>query len=276
MFKKLLSISLLALSALPALAQPEEGEKETEVYKYNFPLEIPLTAVTGGFAGFAFTKIYDKPPSDLSTIQALDKKNINGFDRWAAGMNSESAEKTSDLLFYGSIPLPFTLLLDRKIRKDALKFSFLYLEAMSITGVLYTGTDLLVDRYRPETYAIEPDAETRRGGNYKNSFFAGHVALVGTTTFFMAKVYNDYHPNDPWRWAFWSGAAIATGATGYLRHRGGKHFPTDILVGALVGVGSGILVPQFHKPKPGKKYSLIFSPDVSPTGGTGLAMTYRF
>jgi len=75
------------------------------------------------------------------------------------------------------------------------------------------------------------------------------VALVGTTTFFAAKVFSDYHPNSKLRPYLWTAAALATGTTGYLRYRSGRHFPSDILVGAAVGTLSGILVPQFHKVK---------------------------
>ena len=82
----------------------------------------------------------------------MRKEDINGFDRWGAGIYSEKAATTSDLLFYGSMPLPLILLADKHIRKDAAKIGFLYLEAMSITGLLYTGSTYLTDRYRPLAY----------------------------------------------------------------------------------------------------------------------------
>src|ERR671920_1326353 len=89
----------------------------------------------------------------------------------------------------------------------------------------------------------------RTEGNARNAFFAGHAALVGTATFFTAKVFADYHPDSKLKWVFFGAAAVATGTTGYLRHRGGRHFPSDILVGTAVGTLSGILIPHFHKNK---------------------------
>ncbi len=59
---------------------------------------------------------------------------------------------------------------------------------MSITGLFYTGSTYLTDRYRPLAYNIESRGEAMRGGA-KNSFIAGHVALVATSTFFTAKVF---------------------------------------------------------------------------------------
>jgi len=46
---------------------------------------------------------------------------------------------------------------------------------------------------------------------------------------------------------------------GYLRYRGLKHFPTDILMGYIIGAGSGILIPHLHKKKGDKlNVSLIY------------------
>ena len=54
-----------------------------------------------------------------------------------------------------------------------------------------------------------------------NSFFAGHVALVGTSVFFIAQTYADYHPDSRYKWAFYSGAARAmTALTGYWPEHG--------------------------------------------------------
>jgi membrane-associated phospholipid phosphatase len=110
-------------------------------------------------------------------------------------------------------------------------------------------------------------------GNARNSFFAGHVALVGTSTFFTAKVFSDYHPDSKLRYLFWGAAAVATGATGYLRHRAGKHFPSDVLIGTAVGTLSGILVPTFHKTKLMKKQNFTLIPFSGQSHG--LAMVYR-
>jgi len=110
-------------------------------------------------------------------------------------------------------------------------------------------------------------------GNYKNAFFAGHVAVVATSTFFMAKVYNDYHPDSKFKYVLWGGAVLATGTMGYLRHIAGKHFPTDILVGTAVGTLSGILVPGLHKNKNNEDRAWRLSPAIG-NGYSGLTFNY--
>jgi membrane-associated phospholipid phosphatase len=171
------------------------------------------------------------------------------------------------------MPLPLVLLADKDIRKDAGKIGFLYLEAMSITGLLYTGSVYVKDRYRPLAYNPEVPMEERMRGGSKNSFFAGHVALVATSTFFTAKVFSDYHPDSKLKYLLYGAAVVGTAGTAYLRHAGGKHFPSDIVIGTAVGTLSGILVPHFHK------NPLLKNPRLSVTPFTGqshgLAMRYK-
>jgi membrane-associated phospholipid phosphatase len=220
-----------------------------EVYKLRAGSDIPVTAIGTGWSLYAFTQIYSKDRSTEEAILALDKRNIPSFDRHGADVYHPKADDIGDMLFYGSMPLPIILLLDKEIRKDGLKAGLLYLEAMSVTGLLYTSATYFNDRHRPYTYnpKVPMDRRTRGGG--KNSFFAGHVALVGTSTFFIAKMLNDYHPDSKVKWLPFTLAGIATATTGLMRYRGGQHFLSDILVGLTVGTLSGILVPHVHKNK---------------------------
>ncbi len=241
--------------------------------KVDFAIIVPATVWTI----YAFPKIYSKDNIDSATLAGLKKESIPAFDRWAV-RHSEEAATASDYFFYSSIPYPIVLMADKDLRHDAARVYGLYWEAMAITGLLYTGGDYFIDRYRPETYDETKEFGDRQSGNEKNAFFAGHVALVSTATFFTASMYDQYHPTSKLKWAFYGVATAATGATAYLRHRAGKHFPSDILVGAIVGVGSGMLVPRLHRNKAVKKTSWHFSPYASPmTGeGYGMAATWRF
>ncbi|HRO44159.1 MAG TPA: hypothetical protein PL009_15100 [Flavipsychrobacter sp.] len=201
----------------PSPQDASEIGKE-RIYKFNWKVDAPVTAVGALWSGYAFSKIYSKDPIADSIVAKLTKEDVNGFDRWGAGMNDDHIDDVSDYLFYGVMPLPALLFIDKKIRRDAPKIGFLYLESFAITGMLYTGATYFVDRYRPETYDNSIPVADRTGGGHKNSFFAGHVAVVATSTFFMAKVYNDYHPESKFKYVMWGGAVAATGAMVYMRH----------------------------------------------------------
>ena len=258
-----------------ALQAKIEKRDQDKIYHLKPIVDIPITAICGGFSGFAFTKIYSKDPSTEDQIRNLKKSNIPAFDRWAAGMSNPRAATYSDNFFYGSIPVPVLLMLDKKIRKDAPKIAFMYLEAFAITGIFYTGTVYFVDRYRPETYVDTNKIPVKdlTNGNYKDAFMGGHPSVVGTATFFAAKVYADYNPHSNWRYVFYGTAIAATGTTVYLRHIAGKHFPSDLLVGTSVGVLSGMLVPTFHKNKKMKDKNLGFMPYIN-GAARGITLYY--
>lgn len=239
---------------------PAQPEMNGEVYRLRLAADIPIIVVGAGWSLYAFPQIYGKDPTPKGDILALDKKNIPAIDRWAAGKTNPAADKASDFFLYGGPVVPFLLLFDKEIRKDALKIATIYLETMSVTGLYYTGTPYFIDRYRPETYNTNIPVEDRTTGNNRNSFLGGHPACVAASTFFAAKVYSDYHPESNLKYAWYGLAIAATGTTVYLRHIAGKHFPTDLAAGVAMGTLTGILVPHFHKIKNGKEKSMSILP----------------
>jgi membrane-associated phospholipid phosphatase len=245
-------------------------------YKIRPWVDIPYTIVADAYALWGMSVIYGRDTTPRSEILALNPNNVNSFDRPVTKNYSEKAKNASDKFFYGSMPLPLLMLIDKKIRKDGLRVGLLYLEAMGTTGVFYTTAAMLASRYRPYAYNNSLDIGTRQRGGAKNSFYAGHVALVGTSTFFISKVLSDYHPE--WgakKWIFYTLAAGATATTAYLRVRAGQHFKSDVLVGAIMGPTVGILVPHIHKNKDFSGNRLSLSPRMGLDGSTGFTAVFR-
>jgi len=235
-------------------------------YAVKAKLEIPLTAVLTGWTVYSFSQISEKEHTSAEKIAGLTKQDVNGFDRWAIKPYNHGIDRASYIPFYASVPYPpVFMLLDKRMRKDHVKLLFMYTEAMSITGALYGSAAHYFPRLRPLVYDAKSPENVREASNSRNSFFAGHVALVGTATFFMAQVFADYHPESKLKWLVYGAAGVATAATGYMRHAAGEHFPSDILVGAAVGTFTGLLVPRLHKHK------LLRNPKVSLVPYMGLA-----
>jgi membrane-associated phospholipid phosphatase len=231
--------------------------KLAPVYKMKYGLDIPVAVGGTAWTLYAFTKIYGGDKTPEAEILALNANNLNSIDRSTTKNYSEKAKAASDKFFYGSMPAPLLLLFDKKIRKDAAKVGLLYLQAMAITGTIYTSSSMIARRFRPYTYNPEVDMSTRRGGGGRNSFPAGHPAVVATSTFFMAKVFSDYHPEMKNKWILYTIAGSASLATGILRIKAGQHFPTDVMTGIPIGILSGILVPHFHRNKKNSNLSLL-------------------
>lgn len=180
-------------------------------------------------------------------LASITKSDVNGFDRFAAGNYSTSAETISDFPFYGSFLAPLILLLDDDVKQHAPQVYLLYGQALSIAGGLYSMTAGLSKRKRPYVYAPDAPVEIKTDKQATNSFYAGHTAATATATFFLAKVYHDFNPDSPARPYIWAAAATVPAAVGYLRIKAGKHFLSDNIIGYAVGTTIGILVPELHK-----------------------------
>lgn len=81
---------------------------------------------------------------------------------------------------------------------------------------------------------------TRPDGSDQLSFPSGHTAIAFTNA---ALLYQEYKDADFWYAS--SGYLFAT-ATGVLRIANNKHFSSDVLAGAGIGLASGILVSHFN------------------------------
>lgn len=214
---------------------------------------------------------------EQSLQEKIDK--INFLDRWAAGKHNEKASKISDIPFAISFAAPFALLLDDEINDHTGQYIGMYIESLATTAALFTITAGLVDKSRPYVYDNSGDTgEDRRfKNNGQRSFYSGHVAATATATFFAAKAYSDFNPDASGKAFVWVGAAVLPAAVGVFRMEAGQHFLTDVLVGYVLGAGTGILVPELHK----RKNENI---DIYPSSGTsfngdnynGMAFRYTF
>ncbi|HXS36530.1 MAG TPA: phosphatase PAP2 family protein [Flavipsychrobacter sp.] len=252
----------------------EEMPKE-HVYNIKYGIDVPITAVLGGTAVYMLPIIYSKKNTSVATIESLNKNDVPEIDRWTAGWHDANLDKASYYPFYAVMPLPIILLADKQIAPDKGRIGIMYLEAFSFEGILYTSAVYFGNRFRPDVYDANLPLSYRTNGNFRNSFFAGHVAVVALSTLFVSKVYNDYHPHSKVRWVLYGSSAALTLGMAYMRLYAGKHFTSDILVGMAVGTVCGLGVPMVHKNKDYKKQKWSLSPDLF-NGRSGLGMGFYF
>lgn len=231
--------------------------------------------VVGGIAANAYglSLIINKDDITEEELNELNEDDIIGIDRWAAGYNSDSASKISDIPFYGSFFTPFLLLIPKETRGNAGQLSVLMLESVSTAGAIYTISAGLVNRARPRVYDENLALDTRIDNDNQRSFFSGHVAASAATTFFVAQVLHDYFPDSAVQPFIWGTAAAIPAAVGYFRIKSGNHFLTDVLLGYAIGAASGVLIPNLHKRKDSK---LRASAGMGMRGEAMLSLNYTF
>jgi membrane-associated phospholipid phosphatase len=189
----------------------------------------------------------------------LDPSTINwGRDRDAVGDPSTNADKVSDVVVLATFAGPPLLALltqpgvhgfGNVIRRPIVLYGESLLLAQAITQVLKP----VVSRPRPFTYL--PEAERPTESDYdvtSDDAFLSMPSGHATTTFAAASyAATDNLLSHPEAKIKEHGAIAAIGGllagfTSNLRNQADKHFPSDMLVGSLIGTASGVSVPLLH------------------------------
>ncbi|MDT0686538.1 phosphatase PAP2 family protein [Autumnicola psychrophila] len=273
MRNNILLLMCLILS-ISIIAQTNSSPYETDLWQDGAWI---TTGVGLNVAGVLL--IQNKDELSEADIKNLNKDDIWGIDRWAAGKSSEKADKNSYIPFYTSFALPLLFLVGEDERNNFGQISVMFVETMATTGALFTLTAGAVQRSRPLVYDESLPMGERRDSDAQRSFFAGHTAATAAATFFTAKVFQDFNPDSPALPYIWTGAAVIPAFVGYLRLEGGKHFLTDNLVGLGIGAACGILIPEIHK-KENKNVTLYptaqFNINGTGINSKGIGIAYSF
>ncbi len=241
---------------------------------YELSLKKDLILFGGGAIGQVGSIILSAEIDNFSAeeLELLNANDINSFDRRATKYYSLRAQKNSDILLNSSFFYPLLFLIDDKGRNGFLEIGVLTLESFLVNASITSLTKVAVERTRPFAYNSDAPLDKRIKANSKLSFFSGHTSSTAVLSFFSAKVFSDYYPDSKWKPVVWTVGAIIPAATGYLRVRGGKHFPTDVIVGYAVGAIIGVGIPHIHKKK-SKDQRVGFSLSA---GGNSVGLTMKW
>ncbi|BAV09347.1 phosphatase PAP2 family protein [Filimonas lacunae] len=251
-----------------------------QIYNINPWWELPSAGAAVLLSSKGFRKLEKVSSMTEAEILKLNPMDVNGFDRpviYHDPAKYVSAQSKSDLFLNISIFTPALLALDKTVRKDWVELLSMYLASHAVDNALYFAGAFSVRRPRPFLYNPDVPMAEKIGDNKSNSFFSGHTGFATTSTFFLVKVFTDYHHIKGWkRIGLYGLASIPPGLVAFYRMQSGRHFRTDVLLGYIAGATSGILVPELHRiNKKGK--GVAFSPYFAPGPGnaTGLTMTMK-
>jgi len=127
-----------------------------------------------------------------------------------------------------------------------------------------------VGRARPFTIGATPEliAQGNDPPDAYISFFSGHTLLAFSSVSAAATLAR-LRGYKLW-WLTWAVGLPIAATTGVLRIAADKHWATDVLLGSIVGVAAGVLMPTFLHGQVGPVNARVV-----PTG-TGLAVTGTF
>ena len=96
-------------------------------------------------------------------------------------------------------------------------------------------------------YDDQSPLEYKARVNARRSFYSGHTSISASNSFFTASVLSEYLSDNTAKIFIWSAAALYPAIVGLSRIHNHWHFPTDIIVGYIVGAAIGYLIPRIHR-----------------------------
>jgi membrane-associated phospholipid phosphatase len=234
---------LLATLALPSSAGAQ-SDGAASIYRLRLAPDLAIMGLSAA-AWFGPELFMDKLVTPSCPCNRVD---VPAIDRVALGHRSGAARTASQVAVGAMLVVPGVLdALD--IRRGGGAWStvgedlVVMGEALLVDGALNELVKIAVHRPRPFTY---DGHELERVDSYL-SFYSAHASTAFAMGTAYATTFSLRHPRSPYRYLVW-GAVLAGGTTtGTLRILAGKHFPTDVLVGALVGSAVGFTVPMLHR-----------------------------
>lgn len=167
-------------------------------------------------------------------------------DAGLRGRCSPEAAHLSDMTFSLAVAVPPAMELGRGLSPRFVNAEIVYTQALFATNLLTSVTKVFFRRPRPFSYRKDAECAFQVEQDDANlSFFSGHSSGAFTAAFAGSFTMSERADRNT-RAAIWGAELALAAATANLRARAGKHYYSDIVVGALLGAGVGLAVPALH------------------------------
>jgi membrane-associated phospholipid phosphatase len=232
----------LASFAAPALAHAQEARRGP-AHRLELELDLPILLIGGGIAS-SFFFLPEAP--GVACAPSCDRSKINALDRKAAGLYDPAWGTVGDIATAATLVTPLlVIVLDEGI-ENGLNDDLVVAEAALMASALQILTSYAIPRPRPRVYGDDAPEEKRSDANAARSFFSGHVANTVATSVATLRTFQRLG-KPAMAWTMLGVGLAGSSLVGVSRVAAGSHFPSDVLVGAAVGVGLGIALPAAHE-----------------------------
>ena len=221
-------------------------------------------AYVSAVTGFYFLGGHRANQARTFTAADLDLSGeVLFFDMYATRQWSDGWDSLSDQLLWGlgaATAASFAVVLSEPesrsgtaVQRNTATLAFMAAEVLLLNKGLTDFVKGSVRRRRPYVYNQQLSLEEKlRVATEEDdvflSFFSGHSAAAFSAAAFVSTVFADVI--DAPRWVeglVWGSTMSVAALTAYARVAAGRHYPSDVIVGAFVGAAIGHLVPRSHR-----------------------------
>ncbi len=166
---------------------------------------------------------------------------------------SIDAAHLSDITVNIAVVLPVATLFSGHFDRPYGDSMLLYAQALAGSFALNAVAKYTVQRPRPYNYSDDPAIRkwaTEQGGDSHVSFYSGHSAMSFTAAVAAATLLASHSDDYNARAVVWGvGLGLASFTAG-MRVRAGRHYISDVAIGAVLGAGMGFAIPYLHAARP--------------------------
>jgi hypothetical protein len=254
----------LAAGSRPAAAQTAAPEPP----RINWALDsgITIASLVGtGLASFITGPAHERWQRQLLPIDDALLGHVSG-----------SAAQISDVLAGVEVATPLALFVADGLVDDTGRRSLIYGETLGLSLLANSVVKYAVRRPRPYVYSDDPRVQTyaqNEGTDSHLSFYSGHASTTFAAAIAGSYLFAQRSTDESTRAFVWGFTLATAAATATLRTRAGKHFYSDVLVGALIGAAFGVGVPYLHGgTRPTLSRPEVVAITVAPVAGVALAL----
>ncbi|MBU6324580.1 MAG: phosphatase PAP2 family protein [Bacteroidetes bacterium] len=179
-------------------------------------------------------------------VPAAKQAYMLGPDHWFQYQYRPAYAKKSDLLLMAQMALPFIGTIPNMKDRGWVNATLVCSQSLLWTMNITQGIKLMKLRSRPLVYALNTPESVKNNIDARYSFISGHssAAFCLATSFTLAMKQMNMPATR--RTILSAASFITAGGIAVMRVAAGKHYPTDVLAGILVGCGVALLNHQLH------------------------------
>jgi membrane-associated phospholipid phosphatase len=199
-------------------------------------------------------------PCPRSSVSAIDRISLDFDEAWADDLSTVTAGLAVAVpaIVAGSF---------HGIDRVWLEDTTVEVEAVLVAGALVTASKYAIQRPIPLVVSGKEPGLIPRPDGYR-SFFSGHTVVTVAALSAWAETWTLRHGRAAWPWLLTGAVSLSVMTERILA---GHHYPSDVLVGAAVGLVVGTAVPALHLRK--HRLALAVGPE---RGGAGLMLSAAF
>ncbi len=201
--------------------------------------------------------LIDKPTEQ--ELNALNEKTVLFFDKAGFQPYSSVIKDFSDYAAYLTIGSTLYCLYEND-KQVFLNNMIVFGEILIAQSAVGKWTKTLSHRYRPFVYDEDVSFSKKTQRNSQHSFYSMHSSTVFSAATFGYFYYFQNYGHNLFIGSLLFGSASATAI---LRVASAQHFPSDVIVGAIIGSGISYAICKDHQNKKVKLSIGINSVDIS-------------